>query len=128
MDFETFSKICDSYENSLEKTRKLNKLGVDLYDFTDSFYTIIHDLIKEIYGKEGEDWFSWFCSENEFGKKDWDKDKDIYEQTKEGKIKKAEKKSDGYGAHDEKGNPIFHTKKSAWKILEKEHSRINKKS
>jgi len=126
MDFEAFSKLCDSYEKSLKQTSELNKLGVDLYEYTDQFYVIIHSLIREIYGKDGEDWFSWFCLENEFGKRDWGKGSDVYSRNEEGIIEKV-KKSDGYGAHDENGNPIFHTLESAWEILEKEHSRINKK-
>lgn len=126
MEFRTFSKICDVYEKHLEDTRKLHELGVDVYEFNDSLYSTIHLLIEEIYGKEGEDWFSWFCLENDFGKKEWRRDLDRYQEIDGKYVKIEEGKKDSYGAHDAEGNPIFHTKESAWEILERDHSRIKK--
>ena len=126
MDFSTFSKICDVYEKHLEDTRKLHELGVDTYEFNDPLYSTIHLLIEEIYGEEGADWFSWFCLENDFGKKEWRKDLDMYQQIDGEYVKIEEEKKDSYGAHDSEGNPIFHTKESAWEILERDHSRIKK--
>ena len=126
MEFSTFSKICDVYEKNQEDTRKLYELGVDVYEFNDTLYSTIHLLIKEIYGEEGADWFSWFCLENDFGKKEWRKDLDRYEEIDGKYVKIEEEKKDSYGAHDEKGDPIFHTKESAWEILERDYSRIKK--
>lgn len=120
MEFKTFSKICEDYEKSIETSRELYRLGVDISELNDILYSTIHTLIGEIYGEKGEDWFSWFCLENEFGKKDWSR-KQLINHDEE------KNHRDNYGAHDENGNPIFHTIESAWEILEMEYSKTRKK-
>jgi hypothetical protein len=50
--------------------------------------------MKEIYGEEGVDWFSWFCYENDYGQ-------------------------GGLEAWDENKNPICYSFESLWEYLEK---------
>ena len=79
-----------TYENFLslvlqlkKQDRVINKLydqKIDLLDFVEPYQVIIADLIKEIYGEEGYDWFSWFCYENDYGEKGmgaWDENKEL---------------------------------------------------
>jgi hypothetical protein len=65
-----------------------------LIDFVDPYHGIIHSLIREIYGDEGLDWWSWFCYENDFGR---------------GTLE----------AWDENETPICYDLKSLWEYLEK---------
>jgi hypothetical protein len=48
---------------------KSYELGIDLINFVDPYHEIVSLLIKEIYGKKGYDWFSWYCYDNDFGTK-----------------------------------------------------------
>jgi hypothetical protein len=81
MKLETLTKVIETLKNQSEVTNQLYKLNVDLVEFADPYESVITILIKEIYGEEGYDWFSWFCYENDFGRKmskknprAWDKD------------------------------------------------------
>ncbi len=122
MEFEKFDKIVTALKKHDENVDLAYKIKIDLIDFCDSLQVIVGELIKEIYGDEGYDWFSWFCYENDYGEKDW---------TKGGRpihIKKAdgtwttEEHKDSYGAHDENGEPICHTVKATWEYLETNHT------
>jgi hypothetical protein len=64
-----------------------------LFDFLDPYHEIISTLIKEVYGEEGYDWWSWFCNDNDFGQK-------------------------GLEAFDENKNPICYGFESLWEFLE----------
>ena len=78
-------------------------------------------LIKEIYGEDGYEWFSWYCYDNEFGQKDWSttptckmKENGTTELINEaGEVR--------FGAHDAEGNPICYSHESLWEYLEKNH-------
>lgn len=75
-------RVSDLYDNK-----------VDLIDFVDPYHTVITELIKEVYGEEGYDWWSWFCYDNKYGTgglEAWDKDK----------------------------SPICHSFESTWEYLE----------
>jgi hypothetical protein len=102
MEFEKFDKIVTSLKKHDENVTAAYQLNIDLIDFCDPLQVIVSELIKEIYGEEGYDWFSWFCYENDYGEKDW----------------ATEEHKDDYGAHDENGDPICHTIKSTWEYLE----------
>jgi len=93
-DFEDFISV---YRKALEKSEKLYALGIDLIDYADEYHNMISKLFKELYGSEGYDWFSWFCLESDFGKKEYD---------------------GGYGAFDADGKPICYDIKSLWELLE----------
>jgi hypothetical protein len=98
MTYDKFSEILKTLEKNMKDTLDLYKLNIDLINFTDPYDKVISILIEEIYGKEGADWFLWFCYENDFGKK------------------KLE-------AFDENKNAICRTPKEIWKFLEKNYKK-----
>ena len=78
MELERFKTIIETLRDASDRTDQLYKLNVDLIDFTDPYNLDIHQLIEEIYGEGGIDWWSWFCYENDFGRGNleaWDKNK-----------------------------------------------------
>ena len=99
MTLEKFTEIIDSLKKTSEDLNKLYKLNVDLVEFVEPYETIISRLIKEIYGDEGYDWFSWFCYDRDFGEKE-------------------------LGAWDENENPICYDIKSLWEYLESLRNKI----
>jgi hypothetical protein len=94
MKLENFEKIVELLKEASNQVDLAYKAKIDLIDFTDTYSSVITLLIKEIYGVEGEDIFSYFCYERDFGEKEppfmWDKD----------------------------GNPICYDVKSLWEYLE----------
>ena len=94
MTYERFLKIITEIEKQDKLVSALYDLKVDLIDWTDPYSSIIGELIKEIYGEEGYDWFSWFCYERDFGSKE-------------------------IGAWDKNGEPICYDVKSLWEYMEK---------
>ena len=99
MELSTFTVIINTLKKQNDDMRTLNSLNVDLINFADSYECVITTLFTEIYGLEGYDWFSWFCYENDFGKK-------------------MSKKNPKAWDKDEK--PICYDVKSLWNYLEKE--------
>lgn len=97
MTYERFLKVLLSLQKEDRVIKEAYKLGVDMINFVDPYHEIINELIKEIYGEEGYDWFSWYCWENDFGQ-------------------------GGLEANDGKGNPICYSHKSLWEYLEKEYN------
>lgn len=93
MTYEKFEKIINAMQAQDTIVSDLYKDKIDLMDFVDPYYAIIFDLIKEIYGEFGYDWFSWFCYENNFGA---------------GKLE----------AWDEADKPICYNLESLWEYLE----------
>ena len=93
MTYERFLKVTLSIKKQDEVISDLYKQKVDLIDFVDPYHVIILELIQEIYGEEGYDWWSWFCYENDFGQK-------------------------GLEAFDENENPICYSFESLWEFLE----------
>jgi hypothetical protein len=98
MTYETFLKITLTLQKADRVLRDLYKNNVDLLEFVDPYQNVIMLLIKEVYGEEGADWFSWFCYENDFGQK-------------------------GVGAWDENENPICHSFESTWEFLEENYNK-----
>ena len=93
MTYERFLKIVLQLQKQDRIISDLYKMNVDLIEFMDPYHAIINELILEVYGKEGADWFSWFCWENDFGQR-------------------------GLEAWDENKNPICHSFESLWEYLE----------
>lgn len=93
MEYNEFLKVISGQKEASEKIHKAYKLGIDLIEFVEIYESISNILIKEIYGEEGADWYSWFCYENEYGEK-------------------------GVQAWDENEQPIFYSIESAWEYLE----------
>jgi hypothetical protein len=78
MTYETFLKITLELQRQERIVDDLYKNKIDLLEFVDPYHGLIHLLIKEIYGEEGVDWFSWFCYENDYGRgtlEAWDENK-----------------------------------------------------
>jgi hypothetical protein len=69
MTYKKFVTIVNKLEKQSKILDNLYKNKVNLIDFSDQYDSIISDLLIEIYGEEGYNWFSWFCYELEFGKK-----------------------------------------------------------
>ena len=67
MTYENFLKVVLNLQKQNRVHSELYKNGVNVIDFTEPYHVIIDILIEEVYGKEGIDWFSWFCYENNFG-------------------------------------------------------------
>ena len=94
MTYENFLKITLELQKQERIVDNLYKNNIVLLEFIDPYHGLIHLLIKEIYGEEGVDWFSWFCYENDYG---------------QGTLE----------AWDENKNPICYDFKSLWEFLEK---------
>lgn len=94
MTLENFLKITLQLQKQDKIISNLYENNVDLIEFVDPYHHIIANLIKEIYGEEGYDMFSWFCFENDYGN---------------GKLK----------AYDVNKNQICYSHESLWEYLEK---------
>ena len=121
MTYETFLKITLTLQKADRELHDLYKKKVDLLEFVDPYQNIIMLLIREVYGEEGADWYSWFCYENDYGQKDWSKIKKV--MTK-GKLEDREVE---YGAYDENGNPICYSFESTWDYLENNYNKNKNK-
>ena len=118
MTYKSFSDIITILKGQDKQVSKAYKMNIDLMDFVDPYHEIINILIKEIYGDEGYEWFSWFCYENDYGKKDWSKYAS-YKMNQKGEMELEYEAGEArYGATDEKGNPICFDVKSTYEYLE----------
>ena len=93
MTYEQFLRVTLGLQKEQRRIQKLYDEGLDLINFTNGYEEIIDVLIESIYGKEGNEWFSWFCYENDFGQ-------------------------GGLTASDKDGNPIAYSFESLWELLE----------
>lgn len=78
MTYENFLKITLQLQKQGRVISDLYKHNVNLIEFVDPYHQLISILIEEIYGKEGYDWWSWFCYDNEYGQgglQAWDENK-----------------------------------------------------
>lgn len=113
MTYDRFLRITMGLKRQDELIHELYQKKVDLIDFADPYQEVITELIKEVYGEEGYEWWYWFCYEADYGQKDWSKlpvfsgDKIVKEV---GEVR--------WGATDEDGNPICYDYESTWKFLE----------
>lgn len=121
MTYERFLKVILSLQKQDKVLDNLYKNGVDLANFTDPYHVIINELLTEIYGEEGYEWFSWYCCENEYGQRDWSKG-DLYRMKEDGTSELVHKDGEvRFGAHDKDGNPICYSHETLWEYLEKEY-------
>jgi hypothetical protein len=118
MTYERFCKIVLGLQKEDRTIKNLYDNGVDLIEFVDTYHSIINELIKEVYGEEGYDWFSWFCYESEFGQKDWSKG-DTYRMKEDGTSELVHKDGEvRFGAYDKDGEPICYSIESLYHYLE----------
>jgi len=94
MKLEVFEKIITQIKDQQDKSRTLYRLGVDLMDYEDSYCATITLLLRAYYGKDAEDWISWFIYERD----------DLAEDPNQ--------------AWDKDGNPICFDIPSLWKCVE----------
>lgn len=118
MTYEKFLKIGMTLEQQSELCDDLGKWGINVIDLLEPYYEVIEELIEEVYGKEGSEWFYWFCYESNFGKKDWS-EQDAYIKNDDGTMTKVKSAGEEQsGAVDEQGNPICYDWKSLYEYLE----------
>ena len=118
MTYERFAHIVLRLKQQDEVINNLYKNKVDLIDFVDPYHVIISELIKEVYGDEGYEWFSWFCNEAEYGHKDFSKTPTFGKDENGNLVKIREAGEMRWGAEDKNGNPICYDIKSTWEYLE----------
>lgn len=124
MTYEHFLKLLESYKKFEDNRLEYIRLGLDLssgeYQISTQVEYIFETSILSHYGEEGLDWVMWFIWESDWGKKEWGK-YDSYRMDENGKYVEIIKpeEHDGYGAHDEDGNPICYSIESLWEFLEK---------
>ena len=99
MKLEEFTQVIDTLQKESDTIGDPYQKKVDLIEFVDPYHGVISILLKEIYGEEGHDWFSWFCYENDFGK---------------GSLE----------AWDENGDPFCQDAKSLWEYLEEKRKAV----
>lgn len=118
MTYERFLKIGLTLQKQDRLLSNLYDKKVDLLDFVDPYQTVIWELIKEVYGEEGAEWFSWFCYEADYGQKDFST-LPTYKKDEDGNMVKVKDKGEvKWGAEDEKGNPICYSWESLYEYLE----------
>jgi hypothetical protein len=119
MTYERFLKIGLTLQKQDRVILDLYDKKVDLMDFVEPYSVVVGELLREVYGEEGYEWWSWFCYEADYGTKDFSK----YPTFEGDKIVK-EAGEPKWGAYDEKGNPICYSWESLYEYLEKNHRQI----
>ena len=99
MTYENFLKVILRQQVLDRQIDEAYKLKIDLIEFVDGYHVIISTLIKEIYGEDGYEWYSWFCYENDYG---------------QGTLT----------SNEADGTPICYSHESLWEYLEKNHLKI----
>jgi hypothetical protein len=122
MEYSKFAEIILRLKKHSENVDKAYKLKIDVIDFSDDLNRVIDILIREVYGEEGYDWFTWFCYESDFGEKDWSK-APCFKMVDGKMVKIYEEGEMRFGAHDEDGNPICYSVESTWEYLEKNYNK-----
>lgn len=118
MEYSRFLKIILTLQREDRVLQNLYKNRVDLIEFVNPYHEVITELVKEVYGEKGEEWFSWYCYESDFGQKDWSKG-DSYRINGDGVMELEFKDGEvRFGAYDENGDPICYSHESLWKYLE----------
>ena len=76
MRFESFEYLISKIKDKGEIDHRFYAMCLDLQNIVDPFHQIISHLLRVYYGKEGEDWISWFLYErsNSEEAQAWDKD------------------------------------------------------
>lgn len=124
MTYERFLKITTTLKMQDEISREISLKGLDLINFLEPYHTVITELIKEVYGEEGYDWWSWFCHESDYGTKVWKGP--IYKRDENGVLELSGDQVPKWGASDADGNPICYSFLSTWEYLEKNHNKLTK--
>ena len=118
-----FFKSIELHKKGWDDISELLDLGFDFmegkYKFGDIITKQFFSLMKTHYNKEGIGWIEWFIYESDYGNKIWS-NIPTYGKNQDGE-KITVDMEDGYGAHDEDGNPICYSIQSLWEYLENNH-------
>ena len=95
MTYERFLKVTLNLQKQSLIVNKLYELNIDVTEYNNPYDIIVAELITEIYGSKGYDFFAWFCYENDFGR-------------------------GSLTAHDKDNNPVAYSFESLWEMLEQE--------
>jgi|688.fasta_scaffold666978_2 hypothetical protein len=127
MTYERFLDIITTLKSQDELMSELYDKRIDLIEFADPYHKAISELIAEVYGEEGLDWWNWFCYEAEYGQKSFGPGAGpVYIKTQDGGIELLpESDIPEWGAIDENGNPICYSFESLWEYLEANKPRAN---
>ena len=101
MTYENFLKVILHQQKMDRQIDEAYNLKIDLIEFVDGYNEIISTLIKEIYGEDGYEWYSWFCYDNDYG-------------------------TGTLTANEIDGTPICYSHETLWEYLETNHLIINK--
>lgn len=66
MTFEHFKELTDLMVYQTKKTNSALQVGIDLYDFTENYETLVHKLWSCVLTDHGLDWFMWFMYEKDY--------------------------------------------------------------
>lgn len=130
MTYERFLDLITTLKSQDELMSELYDKSIDLLNFVDPYHKVISELITEVYGEEGWDWFSWFCYEAQYGERPYGSSQGpVYIKTQDGEIELLpESEVPEWGAIDESGNPICYDFHSLWEYLEagkkQQHARL----
>jgi hypothetical protein len=125
MKYENFLKVVMTQRKMEEQVSKAYEIKINLIDFVEDYHLITKTLLTEIYGEQGYDWYTWFCYENEYGEKDWNKSTTLVRQD-DGTFVTLEQDEIVHGATDEHGNPICYSFLSLWEYLESDYNSKDK--
>jgi hypothetical protein len=64
MTFEAFQQVITLLQKDSDRSAKIYKLGIDLYNFQDDLHSAINILFKSHYSAEGEDLIGWWLWED----------------------------------------------------------------
>jgi len=72
MKYKDFKDMIQTLDYQAKTENSLYKLNVDIYSHSDGYNKVIELLMSHYFGKEGCDWITWFCYENDFGRKKYE--------------------------------------------------------
>lgn len=118
MDYTLFAEFINRNKERDGKLALLADLGIDLYDFDEAYDFVFHQFLGAYWTEEGVEWIYWFMDESDYGERDWRNIDTVVQKTDSGKYEKVEDEfNDGYGAHDEDGNPVCYDVKSLYDYI-----------
>ena len=92
MKLESFKHLIQSLIESAKRDEAFYEMGLDISSISDPYHQIITHMLRVYYGKDGEEWISWF----------------MYER----------RNDQEFQAWDEDENPICYDVESLWKHVE----------
>ena len=60
MKLESFKHLIQSLIESAKRDEAFYEMGLDISSISDPYHQIITHMLRVYYGKDGEEWISWF--------------------------------------------------------------------